>query len=109
VTVRLRSEQPKGAMRDRYLVHGSIAPRFVDAHAVTPDDAIAFEPADAGEAKALAAMIADGSVRMPSAGRSYFDMDAYEAAAAARRAKSVPVMLIVALLIAVVAVTFYRG
>ncbi|MEH3158445.1 MAG: hypothetical protein PGN08_05615 [Sphingomonas taxi] len=42
-------------------------------------------------------------------GRFWFDMDAYEAAAAVRRAKRVPVMLIVALLIAAVAVLFYRG
>ncbi len=101
-------EPGAGTVRDRYLVKGSIAPRFVDAHAVTADDAIAFTPADAREAKAFAAMIADGSIRMPRQGRFYFDMDAYEAAAAARRAKSVPVMLIVALPVAAVAVAFYR-
>ncbi|MCP3735121.1 hypothetical protein M9979_09595 [Sphingomonas sp. RP10(2022)] len=99
----------RGTVRDRYLVHGTIAPRFVEAHAVTPDDAVAFTPADAREAKAFAAMIADGSIRMPAQGRFWFDMDAYEAAAAARRAKRVPVMVIVALLVAVVAVLFYRG
>lgn len=99
----------RGTVRDRYLVHGTIAPRFVEARAVTADDAIAFTPADAREARAFAAMIADGSIRVPGPGRFWFDMDAYEAAAAARRAKRVPVMLIVALLIAAVAVLFYRG
>ena len=106
---RLVREPARGTVRDRYLVKGSIAPRFVEARAVTADDAIAFVPADAREARAFAAMIADGSIRMARAGRFYFDMDAYEAATAARRARSVPVMLIVALLVAVVAVLFYRG
>lgn len=99
----------QGAVRDRYLVRGTIAPRFVEAHAVTAEDAIVFEPANAGEAKAFAAMIADGSIRMPRTGRFYFDMIAYEAAADARRARRVPVLVLVALLIAAVAVMFYRG
>lgn len=108
MTTRLTRVASEGAVRDRYLVHGTIAPRFVEARAVTPDDAIAFTPGDSREARALAAMIADGSIRMVAPGRFYFDMPAYEAAAAARRAKSVLVMLIVALLIAAVAVAFYR-
>ena len=98
---------PGGTVRDRYLVHGTIAPRFVEARAVTADDAIAFRPADAREVKAFAAMIADGSIRA-TGGRFWFDMDAYEAAAAARRATRVPVLLMVALLVAAVAVLFYR-
>lgn len=101
--------EPKGTVRDRYLVHGTVAPRFIEAHAVTASDAIAFTPVDAREAKAFAAMISTGAIRMPRPGHFYFDMDAYEAAAAARRAKSVPVMLIVAVLIAAVAVMFYRS
>ncbi|USU08418.1 hypothetical protein NF700_15320 [Sphingomonadaceae bacterium OTU29MARTA1] len=106
---RLVRVEPQGTVRDRYLVHGTIAPRFVDAHAVTASDAIDFAPADAREAKAFAAMVSDGSIRMAVPGRFWFDMDAYEAAAAGRRAKRVPVMLIVTLLIAVGAVMFYRG
>jgi hypothetical protein len=106
---RLVRVEPKGTVRDRYLVHGTIAPRFVDAHAVTASDAIDFAPADSREAKAFAAMVSDGSIRMAGPERFWFDMDAYEAAAAERRAKRVPVMLIVALLVAVVAVLFYRG
>ena len=105
---RIDTPAPRGTVRDRDLVHGTIAPRFVEAHAVTADDAIAFTPTDAREAKAFAAMIADGSIRTMAQGRFWFDMDAYEAAAAARRAKRVPVLLMVALLIAAVAVVFYR-
>ena len=101
--------EPQGTVRERYLVHGTIAPRFVDARAVTPSDAMAFTPADAREAKALAGMVSDGSIRVAEPGRFWFDMDAYEAAVAARRAKRVPVMLVVALLVALVAVLFYRG
>ena len=106
---RLTRVEPRGTVRDRYLVHGTIAPRFVEARAVTASDAILFTPAAGREARAFAAMIADGSIRMPAAGRFYFDMDAYEAAAAGRRARRVPVLLIVSLLIVVVALVFYRG
>jgi hypothetical protein len=105
---RLTRVEPQGNVRDRYLVHGTVAPRFVDARAVTASDAMAFAPADAREAKALAAMVSDGSIRVAGPGRFWFDMEAYEAAAAARRAKRVPVMVIVALLIAVAAVALYR-
>lgn len=105
---RLVRVEPQGTVRDRYLVHGPIAPRFVDAHAVMASDAIAFVPADAREARAFAAMMSDGSIRVARPGQFWFDMGAYEAAAAARRAKRVPVMLIVALLVAAVAVLFYR-
>lgn len=106
---RLVRVEPQGTVRDRYLVHGTIAPRFVDAHAVTASDAIAFTPADAREAKAFAAMLADQSIRLASPGRYWFDMHAYEAAAASRRARRMPVMLIAALLVAAVAMLFYRG
>ena len=106
---RLTRVEPQGSVRESYLVRGSIAPRFVAAHAVTAGDAIAFVPADAREAKALAAMLSDGSIRVAAPGRFWFDMTAYEAAAAARRARRVPVLLMVALLVAAVALLFYRG
>ena len=106
---RLTRVEPKGTVPDRYLVHGTIAPRFVDAHAVTASDAIAFAPADVREAKAFAAMVTDGSIRAAGPGRFWFDMQAYEAAAARRRARRLPVMLIVSLLVALVALAFYRG
>jgi hypothetical protein len=70
--------------RTRYLVRGTIAPRFVDARAMCAADAIPFAPATPRERRALAAMIADGSIRVAAPGRFYFDMAAYEAAAAAR-------------------------
>ena len=105
---RIATSGPRGTVRDRYLVHGTIAPRFVAAHAVIADDAMPFTPAGAREAKAFAAMIADGSIRGVGQGRFWFDIHAYETAAAARRAKRVPVLLMVALLIAAVAVAFYR-
>ncbi len=105
---RLTRVEPRGTVRERYLVHGTVAPRFVEAHAVTASDAMPFTPADAREAKAFAAMVADGSIRMSAPGRFWFDMQAHEAAAAVRRAKRVPVLLIVALLIAAVAVAFYH-
>lgn len=109
MTGRLTRIEPKGTVRERYLVHGTVAPRFVDAHAVTASDAMPFAPADQREARAFSAMVADGSIRISAPGRFWFDMEAYEAAAAARRAKRVPVLLIVALLVAAVAVAFYRA
>lgn len=104
-----RHDGPQGTVRDRYLVHGTVAPQFVAARAVTADEAMAFTPADPREARAVAAMLADGSLRRVAGDRLWFDMDAYETAAAARRAKRVPVLVLVALLVAIVAVLFYRG
>jgi hypothetical protein len=109
VTGRLTRVEPRGSVRDRYLVHGAIAPRFVEARAVTADDAIAFTPAGGREARAFAAMVRDGAIRAAAGGRFWFDMDAYEAVAAARRARRAPVIVILALLAAGLAVAFYRG
>ncbi|MBI0474032.1 hypothetical protein D9601_01455 [Sphingomonas sp. MA1305] len=100
---------PAPAVRTRYLVHGSIAPRFVEAGALSMAEAIPFVPADPREARALAAMVADGSIRTLGGGRFWFDMQAYEAAREARRRRRLPVMLLVALLIAGVMLFFYHG
>ncbi len=96
-------------VRTRYLVRGSIAPRFIDRHALSAEDAIAFVPDGAREQRQFATMVSDGSIRMPRAGRFYFDIDAYEAAAEARRRRMLPVLVIVPLLIALVAVLSYVG
>lgn len=96
-------------VRTRFLVRGSIAPRFVDAHALSVEDAMPFVPAGTREARQFATMVRDGSIRMPRAGRFYFDIDAYEAATEARRRRMLPVLVIVPLLIALVAALSYVG
>ena len=97
------------AQRTRYLVRGTIAPRFIDAHAVEAEDAIAFAPADPREAKAFARMIADGAIRAARPGAYWFDMDTYEAAEARRRIRMLPWLVAVPVVIAAIATLFYRG
>ncbi|AXJ94660.1 MULTISPECIES: hypothetical protein [unclassified Sphingomonas] len=100
---------PAPRLRDHYLVQGTVAPHFVEAGALTMAEAIAFRPADTRQAKELAAMVADGSIRTLGNGRFWFDIDAYEAAAAVRRRRRLPVILLVAIIVAVAALFFYRG
>ena len=96
-------------VRLRYLVRGDIAPVFVERHALSADDAIAFVPANPRAGRRFAAMLADGSIREPSRARFYFDMAAYEAAAEARSRRMVPWLIVASIAIAVVAVSFYVG
>lgn len=103
----LQRTDAHGVERTRYLVRGTIAPRFVDARAVCAADAIPFAPATPRERRALAAMIADGSIRLAAPGRFYFDMAAYEAVATARARRLVPLWIGGALAIAVIALLFY--
>ena len=93
----------------RYLVRGTIAPRFVEANALAAADAIAFVPADELEARELARMIADGSMRRSGTDRLYLDMVAYAAVVEARRRRLLPWLVIVPVLLAGIAVLFYRG
>jgi hypothetical protein len=54
--------------RRGYLVRGTIAPVFVERHALAPEDAIDFAPRSPQEAKAFAAMKARGVVRAAGGG-----------------------------------------
>ena len=106
----LRIVPPTGPrVRAHYLVRGTIAPHFVEAGALSAKDAIAFSPPDPRQVKELAAMVADGSIRTLGNGRFWFDMDAYEAATDARRRRNLPILILAALIVAAVAVLFYRG
>lgn len=105
---RFEPPQPRGE-RTRYLVRGTIAPRFVAARALSAKDAITFIPIGARETRAFATMLADGSIREDARGRFWFDMAAYEVAATARRRQMAPLWIAVAVIGAVIAMMFYRG
>lgn len=54
-------------------------------------------------------MIANGAVRIGAGGRVWFDMDAYEAAAAERTRRMLPIAIGLSLIVAALAVYFYAG
>ena len=95
---------PPGALR----VRGRIAEAMLAAHALAPEDAIEFAP-DPRDAAAFAKLRAAGIVREVPGGRFWFDLVAYHLREQARSRHMVPLALGVAVLIAVVAVLFYRG
>lgn len=95
--------------RAHYLVRGRVAPELVARHALSPEDAVAFAPADAKVQRELARMVENGSVRIAAGGRMWFDMDAYEAAAAARERHMLPLAIGLSLIVVALAVYFYVG
>lgn len=95
---------PPGALR----VRGRIAEAMLAAHALAPEDAIEFTP-DPRDAAAFEKLRAAGIVREVPGGRFWFDLVAYHLRERQRSQHMVPLALGVAVLIAVVAVFFYRG
>ena len=95
--------------RAHYLVRGRVAPELVARHALSPDDAVAFAPADAKVGRELARLVGNGSVRLVAGGRVWFDMDAYEAAAAERTRQLLPLFIGLSLIVAALAVYLYAG
>ncbi|VVT23210.1 conserved hypothetical protein [Sphingomonas sp. EC-HK361] len=90
-------------------VRGTIAPYFMDRHAIGPDDAIDFVPRNPAEAKALAALVADGVVRATPARKLWFDLDRHAAAETRRAQTRAMIGIAISVLIAAIAVLFYRG
>ena len=97
------------AERTRYLVRGRIAPQLIDLAAVSRDDAVPFTPAGRREGREFAAMLRSGAVKRLADGRCWFDMAAYEAAAARRTRLLVPVLVVAAVIVAFIATRFYAG
>ena len=100
---------PAPRPRAHYLVRGRVAPELVARHALSPEDAVAFAPADPKVRRELARMVENGSARLVAGGRVWFDMDAYEAAAAARTRQLLPLFVGVSLIAAALAAYFYAG
>jgi hypothetical protein len=94
--------------RRGYLVRGTIAPVFVERHALAPQDAIGFAPRSPREAKAFAAMKARGVVRAAGSGW-WLDMVAYQADAEARSRTAVPWLIGASIAVATMATMFFRG
>lgn len=90
-------------------VRGTIAPWFMDRHAIGPADAIDFAPRDAGETRALAALVADGAIRATPARKLWLDLDRYAAAEDRRARTRAFVGVAVSLAIAAIAILFYVG
>jgi len=95
---------PPGALR----VRGRIAEAMLAAHALAPEDAIDFTP-DPRDAAAFAAMRADGVVREVAGGRFWFDLVAYHLREQARGRVRAMWGFGLALVVATIAVLFYRG
>ncbi|QDZ06530.1 hypothetical protein FPZ24_02795 [Sphingomonas panacisoli] len=95
---------PAGALR----VRGRIAEAMLAAHALAPEDAIEFAP-DPRDGAEFAKLRAAGIVREVPGGRYWFDLVAYHLREQARSRVAVMWTLGLAVMIAAVAVLFYRG
>ncbi len=95
---------PPGALR----VRGRIAEAMLAAHALAPEDAIEFTP-DPRDAAAFDNLRRAGIVREVPGGRLWFDLVAYHLREQARSRVAVIWTLGLSVMIAVIAVMFYRG
>jgi len=95
---------PAGALR----VRGRIAEAMLALHAIAPEDAVDYspEPRDAREFDRLRAA---GIVREVPGGRYWFDLIAYHLRERARSRVATMWAFGIALVVAAVAVLFYRG
>lgn len=88
-------------------MRGTIPPIFVERGALAPEHAIAFTPA-ASQTKEWERLRGVGAIRQASP-NWWLDMVAYQAAANARSRAALPWLVLGAVLIAAIAVSFYRG
>lgn len=95
---------PAGALR----VRGRIAAAMLAAHALAPEDAIAFAP-DPRDAAAFEKLRAAAIVREVPGGRFWFDLVAYHLREQALGRVRAMWASGIALVVAAVAVMFYRG
>lgn len=93
--------------RQGYLVRGSIPPAFVEAGALSPADAIPFTP-DPSHSREWERLRRDRAIRQADGGW-WLDIVAYQAAARARSRAALPWLVLGAVLIALLATSFYRG
>jgi hypothetical protein len=95
---------PAGALR----VRGRIPAAMLAAHALAPEDAIEFAP-DPRDGAAFEKLRAAGIVREVPGGRFWFDLVAYHLREQARSRVAVMWSLGLAVMVAAIAVLFYRG
>jgi hypothetical protein len=90
-----------------YRVRGRILPHFVEAGAVAPPDAIAFQP-EPRDAAAFARLRAAGAIRGRD-GAWWFDAAAWHAMEEARSRGAVPYLIGGAVVAAALLTLFYQG
>lgn len=98
--------RPQG--RAGYLVRGPIAPVFVERGALSPEDAIPFQPRDRSGVRAFATLAEAGVLRRVGDGW-WLDIVAYQAHADARSRAAVPYLIAGSVAIALAATWFYVG
>jgi len=86
-----------------------ITAHFLAFHAISPGEAVAFAPASPIARRQFEKMRTAGVVREAGKDLYWLDVPAYHADIATRRAKLVPVVIIVSLLAAAVLLLLYRG
>jgi hypothetical protein len=99
------SELPAAARR----VRGPVAGHFLAQHALSPGEAIAFVPKDRVERWWFDRFRRIGALREAPPGRWWFDLAAYHRDAQAFSWRWVPIAIAVPVVIAAVAMLFYRG
>ena len=99
------SELPAAARR----VRGPVAGHFLAHHALSPEDAIDFVPKDRVELWWFERFRRIGALREVAPGRYWFDLVAYHLDREAFSRRWVPIAIAVSVVVAVVAMLFYRG
>jgi len=86
-----------------------IADHFCVHHAISAEDAVAFVPQSVVERSQFARMLARGVVRDAGAGQYWLDIEAYREEIEARRRKLVPIVILLAVVIAGLILLGYRS
>jgi hypothetical protein len=86
-----------------------ITAHFMQMNAIAPGDAVAFVPERLIVRRQFEKMLAKGVVKQAGKGLYWLDIPAYNAETQSRRARLVPVVIVVALIIAAVITLGYRG
>ena len=88
-------------------VRGHAPACLLARHALSPGEAAGFTPRDALDRRELERLVREGSVRRVGE-RYWLDLAAYHAAAARRSRRAMAIALPVSLVVALLAVLFYR-
>jgi len=86
-----------------------ITAHFMALHAVAPGDAVGFVPARPIVRRQFDKMLAHGVVKEAGKGLYWLDIDAYNADTESRRARLVPIVIIVTVLFAGLMLFLYQG